>query len=454
MLPVDRRAAIVLPLLLAVGGCRAEPPASSAPLPRAMAPAELPSLAAPRVASSAAPGVSGAPVPEAGPAALAPAATDAVLAALAAPRGDLDLGVVPLDDGHGTPSAGSESGSTAPGVPAVGPLPPVPTAAAVPVQPDSFAELVIPDAETAAVAIAKARDAVPGAGAAEKWRHIPADRSGDPKASVSVGNATTGILVNGKPVPAQGDGFRVRGVTLSRGFHYGTDGLVAALTRAGGEVARKWPGSELLIGNCSREAGGDIPPSVSHNTGRDSDIGFYLADTLGRPLPPPGDDYVTFDADGVSEGRATPVFFDSPRNWAFVEALLTDPAVQIQYIFVADWLRTLLLDYAIRAGADPDLIVRADQVLQQPHNSSPHAEHFHVRLYCDMADRLAGCHDEGPVWAWVKRFDDVVQARIDALVDLYQTGDPEKRDYVRRQLDLLTVVPLSTPEAGENPDEL
>lgn len=425
MLAVKALLATALCLLCA---CRDAGPgaASAAEVVLAASLAPLPALARPSVPprspSGSAPGSGAegvAPAALAVPAApAAPAATDAVLAALAAPGGE--LGVAPLD-------APDEA---------------------------SYSELVIPDADTVAAAIRRARDAVPARGGSEKWRHIPEDRSGNPDASVSVGNATTGILVNGKPVPQEGDGWRVRGVTLSRGFHYGTDGLVGALTRAGAAVAKRWKGSQLLIGNLSRQSGGDIPPSVSHNTGRDADLGFYLCDRMGRPLPPPGDDYVTFDADGVSVGRTPPVYLDSPRNWAFVEALLTDPAVQVQYIFVADWLKELLLDYAIRSGADPDLIVRADQALQQPHNSSPHAEHFHLRLYCDMADRLAGCHDEGPVWPWIQRFDDVVQARIDALVDLYQSGDPAKRDYVRRQLDLLTVVPLSTPETGENPHEL
>lgn len=413
MLAVKGHAAIAIMILIAASACRGDGPgsASAAQVLRASSPAPLPPLAMPPAPAP--------PVPS------SPATTDAVLAALAQPRGALDLGVVPLD---------GEAAGTG--------------------DPDTFSELVIPDADTAASAIKKARDAVSVRGGSEKWRHIPEDRSSDPNASVSVGNATTGILVNGKPVPPRGEGWRVREVTLSRGFHYGTEGLIGALTKAATAVSNRWKGSQLLIGNLSRQGGGDIPPSVSHNTGRDADVGFYLCDRMGRALPPQGDDYVTFDGDGASAGREPAIFLDSPRNWGFVEALLTDPAVQVQYIFIADWLKELLLDYAIRSGADPDLIVRADQVLQQPHNSSPHAEHFHVRLYCDMADRLAGCHDEGPAWPWIQRFDDVVQARIDALVDLYQSGDPAKRDYVRRQLDLLTVVPLSAPETGENPDEL
>jgi penicillin-insensitive murein endopeptidase len=358
----------------------------------------------------------------------APALTDAVLAAMQRDTGALDLGVVPLE---GEPTA-------------------------EPGEPGAFADLVIPDAEAVSTAIARARDAVPGSGpgGADKWRHIPEDRSGDPRASVSVGNATTGVLVNGKALAPAGRGYRVRTPTLTRAFHHGTDGLVSALQRAAAEVERAYAGSVLLVGNMSRELGGDIPPSVSHNSGRDVDLGFFVCDELGRPLGPPGDDYVTFDADGVSEGRAPQLYFDSARNWELVRALLTDPAVQVQYVFVAEWLEALLLDYAIRTGVDPDLVVRADQVMQQPHNSSPHAEHFHVRLYCDLADRLSGCHDEGPQWAWIQRFDDVVQARIEALVDLYQTGDPAKRDYVRRQLDLLTVVPESQLEAGEDPGAL
>ena len=43
--------------------------------------------------------------------------------------------------------------------------------------------------------------------------------------------------------------------------------------------------------------------------------------------------------------------FDVARNWAFVEALLSDPHVHVTNLFVASHLKRRLLEEAARAGA-------------------------------------------------------------------------------------------------------
>ncbi len=231
--------------------------------------------------------------------------------------------------------------------------------------------------------------------------------------SVSVGNASDGHLINGKQLPARGEAHEVMRGTRRRGLHWGTDELVGALKRAAASVATAQRGSMLLVGNMSLQGGGDIGPSVSHNSGRDADLGFYAMDTRGRPVRTPT--LVVFDDDGV----AGTLRFDTRRNWLLVRAFLTDKAVQVQWIFCKNALRRRLLEHATKAGEPAELVARAAEVLGEPGNSSAHAEHFHVRLYCARHDRLAGCRNYGPTHAWVDDFQSAVDdAARTAAADL------------------------------------
>lgn len=332
------------------------------------------------------------------------------------------------------------------------PTKPEASAAKLPIDlPDAV--LQIPDPSRAEMLIDQLRHAVPEASQTDRLPpHVPIDRSNDPNASISLGNVTTGSLIQGKALPSDGLGFKILPKTLTRGYFYGTDGLIDAIQSAADVVAEKYPGSTLWVGNLSREVGGDIEPSVSHNSGRDVDLAFYACDLVGEPVDTGR--FVRFDADGKSEDYQTQVFFDSKRNWALVRALLTNTSVQVQHIFIADWLKQLLLDYAIRSGEDADLVFRAERVLEEPRDSSPHAEHFHVRLYCELTERLAGCHDFGIRHPWIDDFSQQRDDKLQALIRLYQSGRQEERDYALRQLDLLTVIPDSQVERWESVEDL
>lgn len=234
--------------------------------------------------------------------------------------------------------------------------------------------------------------------------------------SYSLGNASDGNLIRGEALSDTPSHKILRG-TRRRGYHHGTQELVGAIGRASAAVAESYPGSRLLVGNMSRRRGGDIGPSASHNSGRDADLGFYMLDSRGRPIT------------GTKRfrrcnrrGRAGKLKFDPARNWALVKALLTDTKIQVQWIFVADWLRDLLLAEARRQGASDALLKRAQDVLGQPANSSPHAEHFHVRLYCSLHERLWGCRNYGPLHAWADHYVADV-ARVGRVL-IQQLGDP------------------------------
>ena len=77
----------------------------------------------------------------------------------------------------------------------------------------------------------------------------------------------------------------------------------------------------LLVGDLSAKDGGPLTGHNSHQTGRDADVGFYVMNASGKPLP--SKHFVSFDRNGVGKDL-TNLRFDDARNWFLVESLLKD----------------------------------------------------------------------------------------------------------------------------------
>jgi penicillin-insensitive murein endopeptidase len=184
---------------------------------------------------------------------------------------------------------------------------------------------------------------------------------------------------------------------LKRGNLYGTAELVSLLDRAARSVARVWPGSQLGIGELSARQGGKLQGHHSHRSGRDADIAFFMRDARGRDSTLRR--FVAFDIQGRARGHFDSVHFDDARNWALVARLLRDRAARVQYIFVAQSLRTRLLMQGRRQNESDEFLRSAAAVLVQPREAESHDNHFHVRIYCPRDDRPA-CQDTDPYWPW------------------------------------------------------
>jgi penicillin-insensitive murein endopeptidase len=217
----------------------------------------------------------------------------------------------------------------------------------------------------------------------------------DPSRSVSIGTAQDGLIVNAVPLPQPGQNYAVLPRQLRRGLIYGSQELIGALTEASDYVARVTPGSRLWIGNIGRHGGGDIIYSVSHNAGRDADLAFYTTDAAGRPVDVP--DIMRFDDWGRSRDYGGFYRFDVPRNWALVKALATSSQAPMQYLFISNGLRRLLLDHAAAIGEPPAVTMRAASLLRQPGPEIPHDDHLHVRIRCSRFELGAGCLDANAV---------------------------------------------------------
>lgn len=245
------------------------------------------------------------------------------------------------------------------------------------------------------------------------------------RGSLSIGTATHGFVVEDARLPLEGPHHRVLAVQAARGLNCGTDELVSGILRAAKLVARKHPGAILPVANMGRCGGGDICWSVSHNSGRDVDLGFYLVGPDGSQHVP--DQLVVVGRDGTGMEGETPLRFDTARNWQVVRALLTDPNVSIQWMFVSRDLRKRLLDHAEATGESANLVARAAEVMAQPGRSRPHNDHFHVRIYCPKDDLFEGCRDSGSNRSWYRGDGGRAIRRAAELVRLSRSQVPEVR---------------------------
>ncbi len=248
--------------------------------------------------------------------------------------------------------------------------------------------------------------------------------------TLSVGHPWRGSLQAGRSICPL-DGPLLHAYSCRRGLGWGTAPLVELLVHVAERLRAEHPELKLVVGNLSRRSGGEIPFSVSHQSGRDADLGFVLVDRKGRqhlPLPLVHIRDVP-RLDGRDEGQYAR--FEPGPNWTIVRALVSDP--RVQWVFVADHLKDAMLDWARAHDEDPTTLIRAEFVLKQPSTSTPHDDHFHVRLYCDDDSRLAGCIDRPPLWSWADSRSDAFEEHVAHLVRAWQSGDDALRaDALRR----------------------
>ncbi|HEY8377508.1 MAG TPA: penicillin-insensitive murein endopeptidase [Nannocystis sp.] len=230
--------------------------------------------------------------------------------------------------------------------------------------------------------------------------------------SISTGLSNRGRLRKPSQLPVSGTGYKVPERWKERGFQYGVEELVAAIERAAAAVRGRAKKVVLGVADLSPQRGGKSKWHSSHQSGRDVDLIFYSTDAQGHPLDPPEHDMIRYDGDGKPYVRGNAVYsdpqwqerrFDTARNWALVEALLTDPTIRVQWIFVSQPLEDRLLDYAKRHGKPRWLIEYARAVMYDPPDAPTHSDHFHLRIYCPRDDRFHGCVDRGVVWQHEKK---------------------------------------------------
>lgn len=227
----------------------------------------------------------------------------------------------------------------------------------------------------------------------------------DDGTSVSFGPANRGKLVNPARIPRRGVGFWSPPRWHNRGLRFGTDEMIDLITYAGRRMVDQAPRGVIGIADISRRRGGPSAWHRSHQTGRDVDLLFFATGADGKPVQMRS--MPRFRDDGTAIINAAdpdqqPLVFDVARNWRLIKILIQNPIAQVQYVFVSNGLKQLLIDHALVNREPTELVLQASHLLRQPTRSLPHDDHFHVRIYCADHDRALGCIDRGML-RWNKK---------------------------------------------------
>jgi penicillin-insensitive murein endopeptidase len=213
----------------------------------------------------------------------------------------------------------------------------------------------------------------------------------------SVGWPHHGVQTGAIELPDSGVGFaRFRS---SGGHYWGQPALVEGIRTAARRVADELPdGPPLIVGDLSAQFGGRIARHQSHRSGRDVDLLWFVTTLDGKPIQ--NSSFVRLGHRGVGRipGRAY-VRLDAEREWRLIRALLMSPHVDVQWLYSSSLVKGLLLEHARDAGESPELLARAETVMQEPLDGLPHDDHLHLRIACPLPSRARGCEGGGPDWS-------------------------------------------------------
>ena len=232
----------------------------------------------------------------------------------------------------------------------------------------------------------------------------------NPAISGSIGSPNRGVLTRSVELPRSGDGFKW---LRNDDHHHGLPRFVNAIERAAARVAKERPGAMLSVGDISARSGGRLMPHLSHRSGRDADLLFYWTTLDGAPVETPG--WIHLEADGLAWDEKGKRFlrFDVEREWLLVKTLVEDPEARVQWVFANHNAEALLIEWARARGEPSETIVRAMDVMLEPHPGGAHDDHVHVRTQCTAEEIVAGCEPTGPPREWLVKLDRAVDPPSD-----------------------------------------
>lgn len=184
--------------------------------------------------------------------------------------------------------------------------------------------------------------------------------------SVSIGRPAAGRLMGAVPMPEDEAWVVVNPVET-----WGTQETVDYLAHNIRRVYEQFPDTPPLpIGDIGRKEGGHLRPHLSHQSGRDVDVGYYYVN---------GADWYT---------PVTQDNLDFARTWAFVKSIVVESDVQA--IFMDIRVQRMLRDYALEIGEDPAWLEQlfgggTSQLRPLITHEPGHRTHIHIRYYNPIA---------------------------------------------------------------------
>lgn len=152
---------------------------------------------------------------------------------------------------------------------------------------------------------------------------------------------------------------------------WGTSKTIRTIQSAVASYQRRKPGGpKIHIGDISKRGGGKFPPHLSHQHGRDVDIGYVLKGKYAHETR-----FKSANGDNL----------DVARTWALIKSFIDTR--QIRYIFMDYRVQKQLYEYAKKRGVSEDTL---DELFQYPRGRGRthgmirhwkgHRNHFHVRF--------------------------------------------------------------------------
>lgn len=208
-------------------------------------------------------------------------------------------------------------------------------------------------------------------------------KDGPEHLSETVGRASRGRLVHGEQLPA-GPGYYRRTPRRS----WGTNRTITEVLRVAGEVRQKHRRAhDLVIEHISAKEGGPLKPHVSHQSGRDVDMGMYFKgfDRAGPKR------FITF----TSETHE----LDYEASWTLLRSLLknNDRQTRVQYIFMDYEAQKAMYKWARKKRKASKKLL--SYMFQYPRRRAmkgkirhvkSHRGHLHVRFKCPDHDKHCG----------------------------------------------------------------
>ncbi len=194
----------------------------------------------------------------------------------------------------------------------------------------------------------------------------------------SIGRASSGRLVGGVNLDCDGDDRGSGWVVLARRVNtYGTPETIHNIQQAGKAYrsyfrSRKQKYPPLAIGDLSRRDGGPLPPHLSHQSGRDVDVGVI---NVGNRTP-------------GAFIHTTPKTMDTLKTWVMLKSFLDTG--EVQYIFMARSLAGEIKTYVSRIYAKDQRKRRHYLKFFDTHVISGDGEHYshvHIRFKCPKGDK-------------------------------------------------------------------
>ncbi|HEU4576643.1 MAG TPA: penicillin-insensitive murein endopeptidase [Polyangiaceae bacterium] len=187
--------------------------------------------------------------------------------------------------------------------------------------------------------------------------------------SMAFGTAAHGGLLNPVHMPEDD-----RWILVHPPQAWGTAETIQYLVTAIDAVNEHFPDSPpLFIGAISQREGGYLYPHLSHQSGRDVDVGYF------------------YKSKPAWYRRATRRNLDVPRTWALIRTLIA--RTDVRYIFIDRRVQGILREYAEKIGEDNGWLesifhgndTEPPIILHEP----GHDTHFHVRFYSPVAEETA-----------------------------------------------------------------